>query len=97
MVVEKIVQNVQSSEFWTILADDSIARSKKKLTAICIRYVIQDKETGEYALKMDPAAIVDLLSNIRKVLHLGDDSEEELVMSGANIAKVFLNIAWSTR
>ena len=41
--------------------------------------------TGDYILREDLVTIVDSLSKTRELLHLDDDSEEELVMSGANI------------
>ena len=87
MLIEKIVKSVRKADFWTILADDTTDRSKKELTAICLRYLEQN-ERGEYIVREDPVAIVDLLPAIRKALHLDDHSEEELVMSGVNIAKV---------
>ena len=85
MLIEKIVKSVRKADFWTILADDTTDRSKKELTAICLRYLEQN-ERGEYIVREDPVAIVDLLPAIRKALHLDDHSEEELVMSGVNIA-----------
>ena len=92
MVIERIVEKVRKAEFWTILADDTTDRSKKELTAICIRYLEQNENTGDYILREDPITIVDLLDMIRSVLGLNDVGEDELVMSGVNIAKVLVDV-----
>ena len=56
MVLERILTNVAKAEFWTIIADDTTDRSKKELTAICIRYLQQDAD-GVYIIKEDPVAV----------------------------------------
>ena len=56
MVLERILTNVAKAEFWTIIADDTTDRSKKELTAICIRYLQQDAG-GVYIIKEDPVAV----------------------------------------
>ncbi|KAL5248895.1 hypothetical protein ACHWQZ_G017922 [Mnemiopsis leidyi] len=88
IIVRDIIKRLDGAVAWSILADDTSDRSKNELTAICLRYVLQDQK-GQWTIREDPIQILDLIPQIRK--SIAGTTNEEVKMSGENIGRVLLS------
>lgn len=89
LIKKKIVDDVNKSRFWTVLADETQDRSKREQLAVIVRYVKED--SGQFQILEEPVAILDLIHDIRIAESSENDANvNEVKLSGNAIGKTIL-------
>jgi len=93
MLKERIAQNVGSSGFWSVLADETTDAAKHEQLVICVRFV--SKVNDSYVVREEPIALVDLIDELKAGLEMQQDSTagtvHELPLNASNVAKTIIN------
>ena len=93
MIKERIAHDVGSSGFWSVLADETTDAAKREQLVICVRFV--SKVNDSYVVREEPAALVDLIGELKADLEMEQDSTagtvRRLPLNASNVAKTIIN------
>ena len=78
IVLESVAKDVNDAKFWSILADETQDRAKREQLVIVVRYVAENKETGECQIVEEPIKVIDLFKDIKSNTEDSEDSEVKL-------------------
>lgn len=83
MLQDALSAKISASPLWAVMADETTDRAHREQLVIAVRYL--DVQEGKHVLREDPITLVDVFKQLNAT-----DTENEVRLSGENLAKVIL-------